>query len=195
MFRKNNSRETSPLTTDEKIYFVQVFLQSKDVIPRDFGDRDGDDLASLAGTPQYTLVIYLDFLYTFTMNDAIRNKHVHDASKSGIDLDNFDLNTESLLKLGIYFTSTRKLPPNVRETLYETWQNSVDSSGNESFSTFKDACYWWEENIVESLQVFDSVEKKIQENITDDTYKDKVIFQLSLNQSLIDAYLNFRGQE
>lgn len=195
IFRKNNSSEITPFTMDEKIFFVKVFLQTKDILPRDFGDEDGDDLTSLVGTPQYTLVMYLDFLYTFTMNDYIRRKHTKYAAKSGLDLHDFSLNTESLLKLAVYYTNTRKLPSTVRETIQESWQNSVDCSDKGSFDTFKGASYWWEENIVEPLQIFDSVEKKIQENITDDTYKDKVTYQLSFNQSLTDAYLKIRGIE
>ena len=195
IFRKNNSDKITPLSMTEKIFFVKVFLQTKDIIPKDFGDVEGDDITSLVGTPQYTLVMYLDFLYMFTMNDTIRRKSVKEAAKSGISLDDFSLNTNSLLKLAEYYTIMRNLPEFARKEIHEMWQNSVDSSEVDSFDTFKDASYWWGDNIVEPLQIFDSVEKKAQENITDDDYLDKVTYQISLNQSLTDAYLKIRGIE
>lgn len=180
---------------DEKIFFVKVFLQKNDILPINFGDVDGDDLNSIVGTPQYTLVLYLDFLYTFMANGTIRNNQTNAASKSGIDLTNFGLSQHSFVKLAMHYTAQRNLPPPVRETIYEGWQNSVNNSDKDSFDTFRDASYWWVDNIVEPLQIFDSVEKKAQENITDDGYKDKVTHQLSLNHSLIDAYLEIRGIE
>ena len=194
-FRNNNNKNITPLTIDEKIFFVKVFLQTKDIIPKDFGDVDGDNLMSLAGTPQYTLVMYLDFLYTFTMNNTIRRKDVKEAAKLGIDLDNFSLNTNSLLKFAEYYTIMRGLPEVARKEIHEIWQDNVKSSDEDSFNTFKDASYWWGNKIVEPLQIFDCVENKTRENLTDDGYWDKVEHQLSLNQSLIDAYLEIRGIE
>lgn len=192
-FRNNNSKNITPLTIDEKIFFVKVFLQKRGIIPKDFGDVDGDNLNSLAGTPQYTLIMYLDFLYMFTMDDAVRRKSIKEATKSGIDLGDFSLNTSSLLKLAEYYTATRNLPEFARKGIREEWLNNVNNSSEDSFNTLKDASYWWGENIVEPLQIYDSVEKKVQENITDDDYQAKVTYQLSLNQSLIDAYLEVRG--
>lgn len=192
-FRNNNSKNITPLTIDEKIFFVKVFLQKRGIIPKDFGDVDGDNLNSLAGTPQYTLIMYLDFLYMFTMNDAVRRKSVNEATKSGIDLGDFSLNTSSLLKLAEYYTANRNLPEFARKGIREEWSNNVNNSSEDSFNSLKDACYWWGENIVEPLQIYDSVEKKVQENITDDDYQAKVTYQLSLNQYLIDAYLEVRG--
>lgn len=195
IFRKSNNGKITPFTTNEKIFFVKAFLQTKDILPRDFGDVDGDDLTSIAGTPQYTLVMYLDFLYTFTVNDTLRRRHTKKAAKSGIDLSGFSLSTDSLLKLAEYYTNMRKLPSYAREATHEEWQNSVNSSDEDSFDTFKDASYWWGENIVQPLQLFDCVEKAVQGNITDESYKDKVTYQLSLNQSLTDAYMEIRGIE
>lgn len=180
---------------DEKIFFVKVFLQTKDIIPKDFGDVEGDNLKSLAGTPQYTLVMYLDYLYMFTMNDTFRRKSVKDAAKSGIDLDDFSLNTNSLLKLAEYYTTMRGLPESARKEIDKIWRENVNSSDEDSFDTFKDASYWWGDKIVEPLQIFDCVENKTRENLTDDGYWDKVEHQLSLNRSLIDSYLEIRGIE
>jgi hypothetical protein len=192
LFRNIFDSKLTPLTTEEKIYFVKVFLQTKDIIPKNFGDIEGDDMKSIAGTPQYTLVMYLDFLYTFMANGSIRNNHIAKAAKSGIDLHDFSLSTSSLLKLAEYYTAFRKLPDYGYKWIYEEWQNNISSSGKDSFETFKDACYWWVDNIIEPLQVFDCQEIKIEEKITDDGYWDKVEQQLSLNYSLIDAYLEMR---
>ncbi|MBP6041854.1 hypothetical protein KA529_02450 [Candidatus Saccharibacteria bacterium] len=193
IFRNNNSVKITPLTMNEKIFFVKVFLQTKNIIPKDFGDVEGDNLKSLAGTPQYTLVMYLDYLYMFTMNDAFR-KSVKEAA-TGIDLNDFSLNTNSLLKLAEYYTTMRGLPESARKEIYEIWQDNVNSSDEDSFDTFKDASYWWGDKIVEPLQIFDCVENKTRENLTDDGYWDKVEHQLSLNRSLIDSYLEIRGIE
>lgn len=195
IFRNKYDSKLTPFTMDEKILFVKVFLQKNNILPMDFGDVDGDDLNSIAGTPQYTLVMYLDFLYTFMANGTIRNNHTDAAAKSGIDLSNFGLNKGSFVKLAIYYTDQRNLPKPVQETIYEEWQDSVNSSDEDTFDTFRNASYWWGDNIVEPLQIFDSVEKKVQENIKDDDYKDKVTYHISLNQSLIDAYLEIRGIE
>ena len=182
---------------DEKIFFVKVFLQSRDILPKEFGDRDGDNLMSIAGTPQYTLVLYLDFLYMFMMNDTIRTKSIKEAAKSGIDLDWFRLNTSSLLKIAEYYTTFRKLPEDAQKEIHEEWQNNIDSSNKNSFDTFKDACYWWGDNIIEPLQMFDCTENanEISENIVNSNYWEEVEYQLSLNQSLIDSYFEIRGIE
>ena len=196
IFRKNNNKIT-PFTMDEKIFFVKVFLQSRDILPKEFGDRDGDNLMSIAGTPQYTLVLYLDFLYMFMMNDTIRTKSIKEAAKSGIDLDGFSLNTSSLLKIAEYYTTFRKLPEDAQKEIHEEWQNNIDSSNKNSFDTFKDACYWWGDNIIEPLQMFDCTENanEISENIVNSNYWEEVEYQLSLNQSLIDSYFEIRGIE
>ena len=193
IFRNNNSDKITPLTMDEKIFFVKVFLQTKDIIPKDLGDVKGDNPRSLAGTPQYTLVMYLDYLYMFTMNDAFR-KSVK-AAATGIDLGDFSLNTNSLLKLAEDYTTTRGLPESARKEIYAIWQDNVNSSDEDSFDTFKDASYWWGDKIVEPLQIFDLVENKTREDLKENGYWDKVEHQLSLNHSLIDAYLEMRGIE
>lgn len=192
IFRENNGDKITPFTMDEKIFFVKVFLQTKDIIPKDFGDIDGDDLTSIAGTPQYTLVMYLDLLYTITKNDTIRIKHTKEAAKLGIDLHDFSLSVNSLFKLADYYTSMRKLPEYARKEIQEIWLINTKSSNNSNFGTLKDACYWWADSIVEPLQMFDCLEKQVQENITDDSYMDKVTHQLSLNHSLVDSYLEVR---
>lgn len=179
----------------EKVFFVKVFLQTNDIIPMDFGEVEGDNMTSLVGTPQYTLVMYLDYLYMFTMSDAIRRKIIKKAAKSGMDLSDFSLNTNSLLKLAEYYTTMRKMPVTAQEEAYKIWQEAVNSSIEDSFATFKDASHWWGNKIVEPLQIFDLVENKTQEDLKENGYWDKVEHQLTLNQSLIDAYLKIRGIE
>ena len=143
IFRKNNSDKIIPLNTSEKIFLVKVFSKSHNIIPKDFGDTDVDDLTSLVSTQQYTLVMYLDYLYMFTVNNTIRRRLTKKAAKSGIDLQGFSLNTNSLLKFAEYYTTMRKLPEFARKEIYEMWQNSVNSSDEDSFDTFKAASYWW----------------------------------------------------
>ena len=195
IFRNDKSNDILPLTQGEKIIFVKEFLQTHQLLPDDYGDVAGDDLASLVGTPQYTLVMYLDFLYTFTMSESVRKKYTKLAVKLGLDLHDFNLAPDSLVKLAICYTSLRKLPEFGWEGIQKSWNASLNNSNESSFDDLRSAYYWWENNVVIPIQLFDLLEKKVQENIADVTYMDKVSHQLSLNTSLTDAYLNTRNIE
>lgn len=191
-FKRNKRNKVSPLSMAEKISFVKVFLQSNDLIPKDFGEVEGDNMNTLVSTPQYTLVMYLDYLYTFIMDDVIKSKDTQNAARVGIDLSDFSLNTESLFKFAKYYTAMRSMPESTRKEIYTIWKEAVDRSDKATFTSLKDASYWWSENIVEPPQIFDLVEGKTKDDLNKN-YWDKVEHQLSLNKSLIDAYLDMRG--
>ncbi len=195
VFKKNKNGKEPPLTTDEKVIFVKKFLQTYGLLPEDYGDVAGDDLASLVGTPQYTLLMYLDFLYRFLTDESFKRKYIKYGLKLRIDLQDFDLNPESLIKLAECYTSTRKLPPFGQEGLQRTWERTLEESYNQSIDSYRGAFYWWTDKIVVPLQLIDALEKKVEENITDETYMDEVSYQLSLNMSLTDFYLELRNIE
>ena len=89
VFKKSKNGKEPPLTTDEKVIFVKNFLQTYGLLPEDYGDVAGDDLASLVGTPQYTLLMYLDFLYRFLTDESFKRKYIKYGLKLGIDLQDF----------------------------------------------------------------------------------------------------------
>lgn len=193
IFKRNKSDIITPLNMDEKLLFVEVFLRKNNIIAMDFGQLDGENHIDIAGTPQYTLVLFLDFFYVFVMNLEFRESQIESASKMGIDLHDFELSPVSMMKLGQYYTSFRNLSVSELEEVKKIWRGQINDSNQYHVYTLEDAALYWSESIVRALQVVDFLEFGRSQGILEtEEYLNKVELNLALNKSLVAKYFDMR---
>ena len=195
LFKKNKKSTVSLLNQDEKILFIETFFAKRNIGNIDFADLNFEGHKSILGTPQYTLVLYLDFIYVFLMDEEFRESHIESAQKSGISLSNFELTPESLMKLAEYYTSYRNLSPDELKEVRELWHGQINDQIKHQVYTFSDAMVYWCESVVRALQVIDLMELgKAQGILETEDYLQKVEFNLALNKPILESYMSMREE-
>jgi len=195
IFKRNKSDIITHLNMEEKLLFVEVFLKTKNIIAIDFGQLESENHIDIAGTPQYTLALYLDFFYVFVKNLEFRDFHIESASKIGIDLHDFKLNPISMMKLGEYYTSFRNLSESELEEVRGLWRGQINDSNQNHMYVLEDAALYWSESIVRALQVVDLLELGRSQGILEtEEYIKKIELNLSFNKSLVAKYFDMRRE-